>query len=579
MYSRGKSAETNLRTPKQFTLIQPTEGPLALRSLAVLLSPDGTHLISTNTVSGKTKLFARPLSEATSKAIEGTDGAIDPFFSPDGQWLAFFARGELKKVRLIGGVAETLGKAENARGGVWSTDGSIIFTPGSDAPLYRVSANGGALEAISTLDTSARERSHRWPATLPGGKAIVFSVAYEVGNPLDDANIAVLDPTTGKHKVLIKGGVFARYLSTGHLVYARRRSLLAVPFDLNRLEVKGSLVTVLSNILMSASNGRAQFSFSNTGDLVYLEGELEDSINARQPLIWVDRRGNEQMLTEARQRYSKPRLGPDGSTLFVEVADPEAAIWSYNIGRGTLTRLTHGGVSYGPVPGPDGTRVAYEATRDGVAGALVARVDGSDEQRLTSTKRIHLPTSWSPDGKTLALTFAAESGFLEVLLVTVDGEHTLRTFVQGSFNAGGAKFSPDGKWVAYVSDESGRNEVYVRPYEQAGARVQISADGGSQPAWSRSGRELFFRNGDQLLAVSMGPGPSLTPGRPVLLFSRATEEDASGFAYDLMADYDVSLDGQRFVFPKYNREVSNVPKVRVILNWFDAIKTPHELRP
>jgi serine/threonine-protein kinase len=286
----------------------------------------------------------------------------------------------------------------------------------------------------------------------------------------------------------------------------------------------------------------------------------------------VDRRGNEEILTEARQRYSKPRLGPDGKTLFVEVADPEAAIWSHNLGRGTLTRLTHSGVSYGPVPSPDGTRIAYEATRDGVAGALVARIDGSNEQRLTSTKRIHVPTSWSPDGKTLALTFAAESGFLEVLLVAVDGEHTLRTFVQGSFNAGGARFSPDGKWVAYVSDESGRNEVYVRPYEQAGGRIQISADGGSQPVWSRSGRELFFRNGDQLLAVGMGAEPTLTPGRPVLLFSRATEEDASGFAYDLMADYDVSLDGQRFVFPKYNREVSNVPKVRVILNWFAGIK-------
>jgi serine/threonine protein kinase/Tol biopolymer transport system component len=571
MYLSRRSGEANTETVRQFTLAQPAEGALAVQSLALLLSPDGTHIVSSLVVSGKTKLFDRPLAASAAHPIDGTEGAIDPFFSPDGQWLGFFANGALKKVPLNGGAAETICKAENPRGGVWSSDSTIIFTPGTDAPLYRVSASGGSAEALSTIDGSAHERSHRWPDLLPGGKTILFSVAYDVGNPLDNANVALLDLNTRKHKILIKGGAFARYVSAGYIVYARGNAVFAVPFNLKTLEVTGSPVTVLENVMMSPSNARVQFSLSRDGDLVYLEGRSDDSRDAAQPLVWLDRHGIEQPLTEVRQRFSKPRLTTDGRTLFVEVADPEAAIWAYDLNRGTLTRVTHGGVSYGPLPSPDGTRVAYEATRDGVAGALLARVDGSGEQRLTSTKRIDIPTSWSPDGKLLALTSVDESGNYEVRLIPVDGDHTPQIFVQGPFNAGGARFSPDGHWVAYVSDESGSNEVYVRPYPE-GTRQQISAAGGTQPVWSSNGRELFFRSRDQLMAVNITPGTSFSAGKPVVLFSRSMPEDSSGRAYGFMADYDVSNDGQRFVFPKYNPNSASVPRARVILDWFLELK-------
>ena len=571
-YLRGKSNSGTSLT-RQFTLAPPSEGSLVLRSApAMMFSPDGTHLVTTLLVSGRTQLFDRPLAAEGARPIDGTQGAMDPFFSPDGQWLAFFANGALKKVPLSGGASELISKAENARGGTWTSDGSIVFTPGSDAPLFRVSANGGPVEAISTIDTSAKERSHRWPDALPGGKSIIFSVAYEVGNPLDDASIAVLDRSTGKHKTIIKGAVFARYVPTGYLVYARRKALLAVPFDAERLEVTGAPVTVQDNVMMSPTNGRVQFSFSRNGDLAFVEGRSDDSLDTVQPLLWVDRHGGEQVLSEIRQRYSKPRLAPDGHTLFVEVADPEAAIWALNIDRGTLSRVTHGGVSYGPVPSPDGWRVAYEATRDGVAGSLIARLDGSGEERLTATKRLHTPTSWTPDGKFLAITAGADSGYLEIWLVPIDGDHTPQTFVQGPFNAAGARFSPDGNWVAYVSDESGRNEVYVRPYPQAGTRVQISAGGGSQPVWSRDGRELFFRHGEEFLAVGVTLAPAFTARKPAVMFSKFTPEDASGPAYDVIADYDVSPDGQRFIMPKYKQDASYIPNARVILAWFEELK-------
>ena len=346
--------------------------------------------------------------------------------------------------------------------------------------------------------------------------------------------------------------------------------MLAVRFNLKTLEVTGSPVPVLENVMMSPSNARAQFSLSNDGDLVYPEGRSDDSRDAAQPLVWLDRQGSEQPLTEIRQRFSKPRLTSDGRTLFVEVADPEAAIWAYDMGRGTLTRVTHGGVSYGPIPSPDGTRVAYEATRDGVAGALLARVDGSGEQRLTSTKRIDIPTSWSPDGKLLAVTSFGESGTYEVRSIPVEGEHKPQMFVQGPFNAGGARFSPDGHLLAYVSDESGNSEVYVRPYPE-GTRVQISA-GGTQPVWSSNGRELFFRHGTELLVVSLTPSPTFTASKPVVLFSRSMPEDGSGRAYGFMADYDVSTDGRRFVFPKYAPNSSNAPRARVVLGWPAELK-------
>ncbi|HET6668709.1 MAG TPA: protein kinase [Pyrinomonadaceae bacterium] len=571
MYVSRRSGETNGETVRQFTLAPPAEGALDSHSLALLFSPDGTHIVSSLVVSGRTKLFDRPLAAFAAHPIDGTEGASDPFFSPDGQWLGFFANGSLKKVPLNGGAPETICKAENPRGGVWSSDGTIIFTPGTDAPLYRVSASGGAAEALSTIDGSAHERSHRWPDVLPSGKSVLFSVAYDVGNPLDNANVALLDLNTHKHKILIKGGAFARYLSAGYIVYARGNAMQAVPFNLKTLQVTGSPVTVLENVMMSPSNARVQFSLSRDGDLIYLEGRSDDSRDAAQPLVWLDRQGSEQILTEARQRFSKPRLTADGRTLFVEVADPEAAIWAYDMNRGTLTRVTHGGVSYGPVPSPDGTRVAYEATRDGVAGALLARIDGSGEQRLTSTKRVDIPTSWSPDGKVLALTSFGESGHYEVRLIPVEGDPTPQMFVQGPFNAGGARFSQDGHWVAYVSDESGSNEVYVRPYPE-GTRQQISAAGGTQPVWSSNGRELFFRSGDQLMAVSITPGTNFSAGKPVALFSRSTPDDSSGMAYGFMADYDVSNDGRRFVFPKHNPDSSNVPRPRVILDWFFELK-------
>jgi Tol biopolymer transport system component len=572
LYFRKAPTESAFAGVRQFTLAQPPEGPLDLTfGGSVLLSPDGTHLVSSVRVGGKRQLFDRALSSAVAQPLDGTEAASDPFFSPDGKWLGFFANGMLKKVSVSGGAAEVVCKAVNPRGGVWTNDDFIVFAPDTDSPLQRVRAAGGPVESISSLN-STRERSHRWPDVLPGGKAILFSVAYEIGNPLDDASIAVLDLSTGKHKTLIKGGAFPRYAPTGHLIYARRGALVAVPFDVDRLEVTGAPATVLEDVMTTVVNGRAQFSFSSKGDFAYIQERSNNNAEVGQVLEWVDRRGGAEALISVRHEYSGPRLSPDGRTLFVEIADPAAAIWVYDIGRGTLSRLTQVGVSYGPIPSPDGRRIAYQATRDGVTGVMISNVDGSGEERLTSDKRFNFPTSWSPDGKQLLITAASETGNIEVRLIPLDGDRKQHALVQGPFNAGGARFSPDGHWIAYVSDESGRNEVYVRSYPEAGTRIPISSDGGTQPVWARNGRELFFRNVDQILAVTVRLSPSPVVGKPNILFTRTAIDDSSGPAYGMAADYDVSLDGQRFIMRKHNLDNSQIPAARIVLNWFDELK-------
>ncbi|HLN57338.1 MAG TPA: protein kinase, partial [Thermoanaerobaculia bacterium] len=477
----------------------------------LLLSPDGTRLVLVAGKAMRWQLSLRPVEQDTAAPLLGTEGALDPFFSPDGRQIGFFANGVLKRTAVSGGNPETICPAPNDRGGAWAEDGSILFTPTTDAPLFRVPAGGGAPAAVTALDIKARERSHRWPDLLPGGKAALFSIAYEVGNPLDDAAVAVTT-FAGRHRVLIKGASFPRYAPTGHIVYAQRGSLFAVPFDPVRIEVTGPPVAVADRVMMSRTKGNALSSFSKTGALVYVSGD----VSASEPtsLVWVDRRGAEQVLNPEQRVYVSLRLTRDGRIVVAEIRYPLAGIWAYDIARGTLSRLTLAGASYNPMPSPDGKSVVYAAVRDGTAGLFRTRLDGAKEERLTSTKEAHTPTSFSPDGRLVAFTAGGRNGRSEIWTVALEGNATPAPLLQTPYNVDAGTFSPDGRSIAYVSDESGRFEVYVRPYSGSGGRVQISTGGGTEPLWSPDGQELFFRNGDEFLAVEIGKGAVPEAGRP-----------------------------------------------------------------
>jgi Tol biopolymer transport system component len=486
--------------------------------------------------------------------------------------LAFFSGSELKMVPLQGGTAQTVSDAANPRGGVFAANDSIIFTPGTDNALFQVPVKGGERKQISTLNTKARERTHRWPAMLPDGRSLLFCVAYETGNPLDNADVAVLDLDTGQHKVLIKGASYPRYSPTGHIIYATRRGIFAVGFDATAKELTGPPFMTEENVVTARGNGRAQYSFSATGDLSFIKwGQQEDQKDENDALVWIDRKGQEEVVAETPEQFSTLRLTSDQRTLFLEISQPESAVWSYDMERGTLSRLTQKGVAYTPIPDPVAARVAYEAVRDGAGGVMLANSDGSNEVRLTTTKLFHYPSSWSPDGKILALTAGTTRGFSEIWFLEVGAGKDPEVFISGDFNAGAAAFSPDGKWIAYVSDESGREEIYVRRSDGSGQKSQISVKGGIQPVWAKDGRELFFRTDREFFGVKINLSDAVSAGKPEVLFSRAFQQDISGEIYNWEADYDVSRSGDRFLFARQSTSARSF-STRVIFNWFESLR-------
>ena len=429
-------------------------------------------------------LFIRNFAQEKTIPIVGSDGASDPFFSPDGKRIAFFSNGLLKQTSTFGEQIETLCTATNARGGIWSTDGHIYFTPTTDSSLIRISAAGGTIEPVTEMNVTAGERSHRWPDLLPGDKTLLFTIAHTKGSPLDDASIAIQEIGKKPHKILIKGGGFGRYVPTGHIVYARQNNLYAVPFDIKQLKITGPNFRIQDGVAMSQTNGAAQFSFSNSGSLLYTAGGVETAPVA--PLLQVQRDGSESVVINEKRGYWYARYSRNNRYLLLEIDDPASAVWIYDLTRGTMSLITSESLGYMPVPSPDNQSVAFESVRDGSAGIFVSRMDGSGEVRVSSTKEQHIPTSWTPDAQSILLTSGVRNGYSEIRMISLK-DKSEKIILKGSYNVGAGMLSPDGKWLAYVSDESKRNEVYLRPFQSNGHKIQVSTEGGTQPIWSTSG--------------------------------------------------------------------------------------------
>jgi len=381
---------------------------------------------------------------------------------------------------------------------------------------------------------------------------------------LDDAYIVVQRFDTRERRILIQGGTDARYVPTGHLVYARAGTLLAVPSDLSRLEVTGDPISVAETEGVSlASEGVAQFDISETGSLVYIPGGIQ---GAERTLVWVDRQGAEQPLAAPPRNYINPRLSPDGQRVAVVIQGANDDVWVYDILRQTLTRLTFQARSISPVWTPDGSRIIFRSSRAGILNLFWKVADGSgEEERLTTSQKNQTPQAVSPDGQ--ALVFA-DSGDLWILPLA--GDRKPRPFLTTPFAENGAQFSPDGHWLAYTSNESGRNEVYVRPFPAGAGKWQISTEGGTEALWARGG-ELFYRNGDKTMAVGLTTEPTLTVGKPRLLFEGRFENPQSGSP-------GVTPDGQRFLMLKAGQQEQEATKINVVLNWFDELKHRVPLR-
>jgi serine/threonine-protein kinase len=534
-------------------------------SPAVSLSPDGTHLAYVARQGGTQQLYLRAMDSLEARPISGTEGAVSPFFSPDGHWVGFFAGGKLKKISVSGGAALTLGDAVQPRGASWGGQGMIAFAPTALGVLQQVSDAGGTPQPLTRLEKE--ETRHGWPDFLPGGKAVLFAAA--AGSAIwTNAQTAVHSIGTGERRNLIQGGTNPRYAPSGHLVYVQGGSLIAVPFDPQRLTATGMAVPVVEGVLQSPVSGAAQYCFSATGSLVYVPGGVQ---SAQFRMVWVSRNGPEQPLAVPAHAYQFPRLSPDGRRVAVGITEQETQTWLYDLSRDTLTRLTfQGNLNNRPVWTPDGKRIAFQSNNEGPLNIFWQRADGSGGlERLTTSEYTHAPHSWSPDGQLLAFIEVNPTTGNDIWVLRLgDPARDAQPFLRTPFNESVPRFSPDGHWLAYISDESGRYEIYVQPYPGPGGKWQISTEGGTEPVWNPTGRELFYRSGDKMMAVYIATQPGFAAGKPRMLFEGPYLPTPL-----TAANYDVSLDGQRFLMLKPSEQVQAAPtQINVVLNWFEELK-------
>jgi len=544
---------------------------------AASLSPDGAVVafVAQSSGGGSPQLYVRRLNQPLATPLSGTEGASSPFFSPDGQSLAFFADGKLKRIAIIGGAAVTVGDAPDPRGGAWGDDDTIVFVPNTRGNLVRVPSGGGAPEALTLF--AEGEVSQRWPQMLPGGKGVLFTSANS-GIAYDDANLVVQALPTGVRTIIQRGGYHGRYLPSGHLVYMHGGTLFAAPFDLDRREVTGPPVPALEGVATNTVTGGAQFAVSASGTAVYLPGS---NLSAGWPIQWIDRGGKTTPLRVTPANFLNPLFAPDGRRLAMQIADGGMPndIWIYEWARDILTRLTFDPAQdLKPVWTPDGRRVVFASSRTNqVATNLFwQKADGTgDTQRLSESEQFQQPSSWDPSGTLLAFEqLNAATGWDSMLLPMAGDEASgwrpgqPTVFLNSPFHEIEAMFSPDGRWLAYASNESGRYEIYVRPFPGPGGKWQISADGGVTPTWSRAARELVYGTptGQIMVAAYVVEGDSFRAERPRLW-------PAGRYVARGSRMFDLHPDGTRVAFaPVPLSPAVKQDKLTFLFNFFDELR-------
>jgi serine/threonine-protein kinase len=538
---------------------------------SVILSPDGRRLVFVSQdVDSVRRLLTRLLDQPKASLMPGTEGAYAPFFSPDGQWVGFFSQGKLKKTRVDGGEPAVLCDAPSSRGGSWGEDGNIVAALDQQGGLYQVPPEGGNPTAITTLNLEVGETSHRWPQVLPGGRAVLFEAAIAYGN-YETADISVVSLPRGTRKTVIEhAGMYPRYLPSGHLIYVAKGTLFALPFDLNRLEVRGAAAR-LGEVASEPNLGFGQLDFSHNGTFAYQSGGSQ----GLRTLEWLDSAGKRVPIATEPAYYTFPRISPDGKRLLYLAAEGSSQnLWIYDLDRSVKTRLTNGVAVNYPLWSPDGQFVVFQA----VGGMFWTRSDGAGKpQPLALGNVIQLPWSFGPDGKLLAYSAQTPGTGAEIRVVTVEtNSGQMRTgqsqpFLKTATGTAYPAISPDGKWLAFANAEGGRYEVYVRAFPDNGTQVQISNAGGVMPAWSRTGRELFYRTEDQRLMVAdyAVNGNSFIASKPRVWFTKPLANNGLG------GNFDLAPDGKRFmvlmpVESKDPRETQG--HVTLVTNFFDEVR-------
>ncbi len=529
------------------------------------LSPDG-QLIAFAKVERATRtsgIYVRRMDSFDSRLLPGTESGRSPFFSPDGTWIAYAGVRGLMKVPVRGGAAQFICPASSDAEGAWGPDGTIVLANGvRDGKtwhgLLRVSSAGGEPRVLTTPDPNKGERVHSLPAFLPGGGTVLFTVRTDTDYRVDAVSLR-----TEEERTIMQSASAAKYSPTGHLLYQAQPApdLAAVPFDLDRLKVRGSPVVLVSGVESGTFEGRMAYDLAGNGTLIYTLGSATYQSRS---VVWVDRHGAVAPVLKETGTWAQPRVSPDGQHLLLREVKTDCDLWSYDLKRQVLTRLTFDSDNHDPVWLPDGRHISYVIPAGSPLGVVERSVDGGGPPTLLfSNSRDYRPISWSADGRMLALT-KHEKNTNEIWVFSRDDRQSPKPFIQGRFNAEEPQFSPDGRLLAYSSDESGRVEIYLRPYPGPGGIMQISNEGGDSPLWSRDGRELFYMSQGKMMAVAVRTRPELSASAPAVLFQGT-------FSDDIGSEYDLAADGKRFVII---RPPESAPSsgILVVLNYFSELK-------
>ncbi len=544
---RSLASNAEIRFPVMRTSISLSGWGLDLIRRGLAISPDGANIVFSARRADHSMLYIRTAGEWEPRPLKGTERAMASFFSPDGEWIAFSTEKGLQRIPVRGGPPQLICKLRADNGGSWGADGRIIFGK-LDGTLAVITADGGTPQSVTRLSGEMGSIRHMWPAMLPGGNAAVVTVWRE-----GHASIAAVSVKTGEIRPLVETGSRARYIQTGHLIYESEGHLVAVPFDPERLETRGASRVVIDDVGVDHL-GNAAYDISTAGTLVYTPASASLS-----RLVWKDRSGNTTPLKLRPRNYSMPVLSPDGHRFIDTIQDgPARNLWIGNVEGEPLTRLTFGNDDWFSLFTPDSRRVLFTGGKNGRYNLYLMPVGSGKTERITDSVHPQKATSWRPDGKLLLYNEGTARGEMDIMQMEPGRPETARPLVSTPFNEIQGMFSPDGRWVAYTSNESGAYEVYLQAYPASGTKTQVSIDGGWGPAWNPKGGELFYQAPTAVMAVRLIHG--VPAGSPAPLFAHTSREWFN-------VDWDVAPDGQRFLVA----ERSPNTQINIVSNWFEEL--------
>jgi eukaryotic-like serine/threonine-protein kinase len=555
-------SEEQLRVVK-VSVLPPEKATFKYTSLPAV-SPDGRRLAFVVTLDGKDSLWVRDLDSLTARALTGTEGANDPFWSPDSRFVAFFAGGKLKKIDVAGGPVLTLyGDASLGRGGSWSKNDVIVFNAFNTNGISRVPAAGGSAVPLTTLDQPSGETGHRFPWFLPDGRHFLYSTFH---TEREKNAIYIADLDSKSRRLVVTADSNAVYTPPGYLLFVRERTLMAQPFDAGKLQTTGDAFPIAEQIDSAGVVVQKQFSASQNGVLAYTSGGARGGLQ----LTWIDRSGKVTGNVGPPGIYNNFRLAPDEKRITFDQPDAQtgsADVWVMDLVRGVTSRLTFDpSVDNLPIWSPDGLRILYPNNRSGTFDLYVKAATGAGQEEVLV--KLGTPTGWgthwSRDGRFIMYEIPGDKTGRDLWIAPQFGDRKPFPYLHAQFNESEGNFSPDGRWVAYVSDESGRNEIYVQAFPLSGAKFQISTGGGTQPTWRKDGTELFYLAADRnLMAVPIKSGATLEVGVSKSLFPIAVTAQRHSYA--------VTNDGLRFLVSTSAGGEKMVP-MTVVLNWTAQLK-------